>query len=77
MGLFRLLELAGAKGPKALSNLTSALGVPLERVNADLLTYKNVLSKLQAAKEIMKVWVGRMGEKVCQLARYPPSCLFV
>lgn len=27
---------------------------PQERVNADLMTYKGVLSKLEAAKEIMK-----------------------
>ncbi|KAL6784639.1 THF1 [Auxenochlorella protothecoides x Auxenochlorella symbiontica] len=66
VGLFRLLELAGAKGPKALSGLTSALGVPLERVNADLLTYKNVLSKLQAAKEIMKEFLEREKKKTAQ-----------
>ena len=29
--------------------------MPSERVNADLLTYKGVLTKLQGAKDIMKV----------------------
>lgn len=35
--------------------LTFAFNCPVqERVNADLMTYKGVLSKLEAAKEIMK-----------------------
>lgn len=34
--------------------------MPSERVNADLLTYKGVLTKLQGAKEIMKVGGGRV-----------------
>jgi hypothetical protein len=55
VGLFRLLELAGAKDPGTLGALVTALGVPQERVTADLLTYKGVLSKLAGAKEIMKV----------------------
>jgi hypothetical protein len=46
---------SGARDPKALGTLVSSLGIPQERVNADLLTYKGVLSRLQAAKEIMKV----------------------
>lgn len=63
IGLFRLLELAGAKDPKALGSLVAALGVPQERVTADLLTYKGVLSKLQAAKEIMKEFLEREKKK--------------
>jgi len=59
IGLFRILELAGAKDPKALGALVTSLGIPQERVNADLLTYKGVLSKLQAAKEIMKEFLER------------------
>lgn len=63
VGLFRLLELAGAKDPKTLGGLVTSLGVPQERVNADLLTYKGVLSKLAAAKEIMKVRPGGRGRR--------------
>lgn len=63
VGLFRLLEVAGAKDPKTLGALVSSLGVPQERVNADLLTYKGVLSKLQAAKEIMKEFLEREKKK--------------
>lgn len=55
IGLFRLLELTGAKDPKALGTLVSALGVRQDMVNRDLLTYKGVLSKLSAAKELQEV----------------------
>jgi hypothetical protein len=50
---------AGSKDPKTLTGLVSALNISQERVNADLMTYKGVLSRLEGAKEIMKVrWVG-------------------
>ena len=55
IGLFRLLELTGAKDPKALGSLVTALGVRQDMVNRDLLTYKGVLSKLSAAKELQEV----------------------
>lgn len=66
VGLFRILELAGAKDPKALGALVSALGVPQERVNADLMTYKGILSKLQAAKDLMKEFIEREKKKVAE-----------
>lgn len=55
---------AGSKDPKTLTGLVKALGLSQERVNADLMTYKGVLSKLESAKEIMKVraWVGVGGQ---------------
>lgn len=76
---------AGSKDPKSLSSLVKALGLSQERVNADLMTYKGVLSKLEAAKEIMKefiarekkVWAG-VGERQAWqpwLARLPGSAL--
>lgn len=40
IGLFRLLELGGAKDPKALEGLVTALNVRTSAVNRDLLTYK-------------------------------------
>jgi photosystem II biogenesis protein Psp29 len=63
VGLFRVLELAGAKDPKALGSLVEGLGIPLERVNADLVTYKGILSRLKAAKEIMKEFIEREKKK--------------
>ena len=41
----------------------SSLNLSQERVNADLMTYKGVLSRLEGAKEIMKVggWAGQGG----------------
>jgi photosystem II biogenesis protein Psp29 len=63
VGVFRMLELAGAKDPKALGSLVEGLGIPLERVNADLVTYKGILSKLKAAKEIMKEFIEREKKK--------------
>ena len=40
IGLFRLLELTGAKDPKALESLVSAMKIPQESVSRDLMTYK-------------------------------------
>lgn len=40
IGLFRLLELSKAKDPQALQGLVSAMGIPQESVNRDLMTYK-------------------------------------
>lgn len=68
IGLFRMLELAGGKDPKALGAVVAALGIPQERVNADLLTYKGVLSKLKAAKEIMKEFIEREKRKTAERA---------
>jgi len=68
IGLFRMLELAGGKDPKALGAVVAALGIPQERVNADLLTYKGVLSKLKAAKEIMKEFIEREKRKAAERA---------
>lgn len=68
VGLFRLLELAGGKDPKALAGLVTSLGVPAERVNADLLTYKGVLSKMQAAKDMMVEFVAREKKKSAERA---------
>lgn len=62
IGLFRLLELAGATEPAALAQLAEAAGVPLQRVNADLTLYKGILSKMAAAKELMAEFLAR--EKV-------------
>lgn len=52
IGLFRLLELTGAKEPQALGNLVKTMNVQQDAVNRDLMQYKGVLSKLSAAKEV-------------------------
>ncbi|KAK9823138.1 hypothetical protein WJX72_000536 [[Myrmecia] bisecta] len=66
IGLFRLLELTGAKDPKALEALVRSMNVPLESVNRDLMTYKGVLSKLGAAKEMMRELVARERKKAAE-----------
>lgn len=63
VGLFRLLELAGAKDPKALGALVASLGLRQDAVNRDLMTYKGVLSKLSAAKEMMEEYLAREKRK--------------
>jgi photosystem II biogenesis protein Psp29 len=63
VGLFRLLELTGAKEPAALEKLVKAVGVKPESVNKDLLMYKGVLSKLSAAKEMMRDYLERERRK--------------
>lgn len=63
IGLFRLLELTGAKDPKALAGLVQAVGVRQDMVNRDLTTYKGVLSKLGAAKELAEEYIARERRK--------------
>lgn len=63
VGLFRLLELTGAKEPAALERLVKAVGVSPPAVNKDLLLYKGVLSKLSVAKELMKDFLEREKKK--------------
>ncbi|KAI8472366.1 MAG: photosystem II biogenesis protein Psp29 [Monoraphidium minutum] len=63
IGLFRLLELVGAKDPAALEALVKAVNVKPESVNKDLLMYKGILSKLSAAKDLMKEFLERERRK--------------
>lgn len=63
VGIFRLLELSGAKDPKALGALSASLGVPQASVARDLGTYKAVLSKLAASKELMRELLERERKK--------------
>lgn len=63
VGVFRLLELSGAKDPKALEALAASLGVSQAAVARDLGTYKAVLSKLAAAKELMREMLDRERKK--------------
>lgn len=52
IGLFRLLELTGAKDPKALEALVRAVGAPPDSVNRDLMTYKARRRPSQAARAL-------------------------
>lgn len=63
IGLFRLLEITGAKEPSALEGLVKAVGVKPESVNKDLMLYKNILSKLSVAKELMRDFLEREKKK--------------
>lgn len=63
IGLFRLLELSGAREPAALEKLVSVVGVSMESVNKDLNLYKGILSKLSAAKELMQEFLEREKRK--------------
>lgn len=59
VGLFRLLELAGATDPTALEGLVSTVGLNKSKVTSDLGVYKGLLSKLQGAKEMQKEYIER------------------
>lgn len=63
IGLFRLLELTGAKEPAALERLVKSVNVKPESVNKDLMLYKNILSKLSVAKELMREFLEREKRK--------------
>lgn len=63
IGLFRMLELTGAKEPSALEALVEGMGVRRDLVNKDLTLYKGVLSKLSVAKELLKDFMEREKKK--------------
>ncbi|KAK1567873.1 hypothetical protein Q3G72_017670 [Acer saccharum] len=63
IGLFRLLELANATEPTVLEKLCAALNVDKRSVDRDLDVYRNLLSKLLQAKELLKEYVAREKKK--------------
>ncbi|KAG9452786.1 hypothetical protein H6P81_005690 [Aristolochia fimbriata] len=63
IGLFRLLELANAPEPTILDKLCAALNVSKRSVDRDLDVYRNLLSKLVQAKELLKEYVAREKKK--------------
>ncbi|KAK7263605.1 hypothetical protein RJT34_31198 [Clitoria ternatea] len=63
IGLFRLLELANAMEPTILEKLCAVLNVNKRSVDRDLDVYRNMLSKLVQAKELLKEYVDREKKK--------------
>ncbi|PON80546.1 Protein Thf [Parasponia andersonii] len=63
VGLFRLLELANATEPTILEKLCTALNVNKRSVDRDLDVYRNLLSKLVQAKELLREYVDREKKK--------------
>ncbi|XP_042441706.1 protein THYLAKOID FORMATION1, chloroplastic-like [Zingiber officinale] len=63
IGLFRLLELANATEPAVLEKLCAALHINKPSVDRDLDVYRNLLSKLVQAKELLKEYVDREKKK--------------
>ncbi|XP_050380489.1 protein THYLAKOID FORMATION1, chloroplastic [Argentina anserina] len=63
VGLFRLLELANATEPTVLEKLCAALNIEKRSVDRDLDVYRNLLSKLVQAKELLKEYVAREKKK--------------
>lgn len=68
VGLFRLLELANATEPTILEKLCAALNVDKRSVDRDLDVYRNLLSKLVQAKELLKEYVDREKKKIVERA---------
>ncbi|OIV99225.1 hypothetical protein TanjilG_06530 [Lupinus angustifolius] len=63
IGLFRLLELANAMEPAILEKLCAALNINKRSVDRDLDVYRNLLSKLVQAKELLREYVDREKKK--------------
>eukprot|EP00262_Sarcandra_glabra_P021105 TRINITY_DN8720_c0_g1_i1.p1 TRINITY_DN8720_c0_g1~~TRINITY_DN8720_c0_g1_i1.p1 ORF type:complete len:293 (-),score=27.77 TRINITY_DN8720_c0_g1_i1:357-1235(-) len=63
IGLFRLLELANSMEPSILEKLCAALNVSKRSVDRDLDVYRNLLSKLVQAKELLKEYIDREKKK--------------
>ncbi|XP_022726170.1 protein THYLAKOID FORMATION1, chloroplastic-like isoform X2 [Durio zibethinus] len=63
VGLFRLLELANATEPTVLEKLCAALNINKRSVDRNLDVYRNLLSKLVQAKELLKEYVDREKKK--------------
>lgn len=57
---------AGAKDPTALETLVKSMNVKTESVNRDLTAYKGILSKLNAAKELMAELLAREKKKAAE-----------
>eukprot|EP00250_Pteridium_aquilinum_P029618 c39849_g1_i1 orf=238-1137(+) len=66
IGLFRLLERANATDPTVLEQLSKELNVSKLSVDRDLDVYRNLLSKLVQAKELLKEYVEREKAKQAQ-----------
>ena len=66
IGLFRMLELTAATDPAALEKLAEASGLQLKKVNGDLGMYKNLLSRLAAAKELQAEIMEREKRKTAE-----------
>lgn len=64
VGLFRLLELANAMEPTILEKLCLALNINKKSVDRDLDVYRNLLSKLVQAKELLKEYIDREKKKI-------------
>ncbi|GAB2214979.1 hypothetical protein Droror1_Dr00019349 [Drosera rotundifolia] len=63
VGLFRLLELSNATEPTVLEKLCAALNVDKRSVDRDLDVYRNLLTKLVQAKELLREYVDREKKK--------------
>ncbi|XP_010526529.1 PREDICTED: protein THYLAKOID FORMATION 1, chloroplastic [Tarenaya hassleriana] len=63
VGLFRLLELANATEPNILDKLCASLNIDKKSVDRDLDVYRNLLSKLVQAKELLKEYIDREKKK--------------
>lgn len=63
VGLFRLLELTNATEPTVLDKLCAALNINKRSVDRDLDVYRNLLSKLVQAKDLLKEYVDREKKK--------------
>merc|ERR1711871_918230 len=66
IGLFRMLELTGAKDPKALETLVTSLNLDMDPVIRDLNYYKSSLSALIAAQELKKEAEARAQKKMAE-----------
>ncbi|XP_057792555.1 protein THYLAKOID FORMATION1, chloroplastic-like isoform X2 [Salvia miltiorrhiza] len=64
VGLFRLLELSNATEPTILDKLCAALNIDKKSVDRDLDVYRNLLSKLVQAKELLREYVDREKKKI-------------
>ncbi|KAF0905086.1 hypothetical protein E2562_000889 [Oryza meyeriana var. granulata] len=73
VGLFRLLELANATEPTVLDKLCAALNINKRSVDRDLDVYRNILSKLVQAKELLKEYVEREKKKREERSETPKS----
>ncbi|CAM6096220.1 unnamed protein product [Calypogeia fissa] len=63
IGLFRLLELAKASDPAILEQLAKAVNVNKLSIDRDLDIYRNLLSKLAQAKDLLKEYLDREKRK--------------
>ena len=63
IGLFQVLQQSGQTDPENFTSLVSGMNLDKERVTKDLKVYKDLLKRLEMAKDMQKEFIKREKKK--------------